>query len=110
MRPSQWEWPWKALALVLFALAMWGSYVIASWWADDVSNWISYPITAIGLYVAVVIIVRDWLAGREHRRRADTSAAHQGASDGKALSGDLILPPASQSDPNAVGVRRSRGE
>jgi hypothetical protein len=107
MRPSQWEWPWKALVLVLFALAMWGTLEFADWTASVIPLWFRMVVAAAFLWWAIATIIKDWLvARREHRRRARIGTTHQGTGNSEALSGDLLLPPPSHRDANPVGIRR----
>jgi membrane protein implicated in regulation of membrane protease activity len=110
MRPSQWEWPWKALALVLFALAMWGWLALAHRIVDAVPAWLGNVALFVALYLFAVYEIRQWLARREHRRRASIGTAHQSTGNSEALSGDLLLPPPRERDTNPVSVRRLGGE
>lgn len=53
--PSQWEWPWKLLALVLFGLAM-----LATWWVvhQIVYEWLPDVVAAVlgyGLLIGCAI-------------------------------------------------------
>ena len=67
-RPSQWEWPWKLLAIVLFGLA-----IAAAWWVAHKAAFEWIPESAVG-YVAVAFMAfcagglfGRWLLARELR-------------------------------------------
>lgn len=73
MQPSQWEWPWKLLALVLFGLA-----VGAVWWFANqlFREWL--PTAAVVIITPAIgtffigVLVGQWSMARKHRDERTT--------------------------------------